>query len=116
MPQKVEMFLTPGDNIVEVIASGDRGARYQQQKLTQRIDNTPGLAVKFGKVMQKQGQSRPRYRPDAERVARRKGKGSPPKRVSVFVRAHDGEHMCRLVGIGGIFGATFHVGGIVDPP
>jgi hypothetical protein len=51
MPQKAEMFLAPGDNLVEVIAPGDCGARHQQQDLAQRIDDTPGLAViiEFGK-------------------------------------------------------------------
>ena len=62
MPQKVEMFVAPGDNIVKVIAPCDRSARYD---FTQGIDDTPGLAViiEFGKVVQKQGQPRPRHSP-----------------------------------------------------
>jgi hypothetical protein len=42
-----------------------------------------------------------------------RSKRKSPARGSIFVGAHDGEHTCRLVGIGGIFGATLHVGGIV---
>ena len=67
MPQKVEMFLAPGDNIVKVIAPCDRSARYD---FTQGIDDTPGLAViiEFGKVVQKQGQPRPRHFPIKNRI------------------------------------------------
>ena len=70
MPQKVEVFLAPGDNIVEVIAPCDRGARHQQQDLTQGIGDTPGLAVvlEFGKMAQKQGQPRPRHLPVKSRI------------------------------------------------
>jgi hypothetical protein len=70
MPQKVEMFLAPGDNIVKVIAPCDCSARYEQQDFTQGIDDTPGLAViiEFGKVVQKQGQPRPRHFPIKNRI------------------------------------------------
>lgn len=61
-PQKVEMVLAPGGDVVEVITGGDGGADHQKQNLPERIHHPPRLTViaKFGKVLQQQGQSRPR--------------------------------------------------------
>src|SRR5208283_5833799 len=61
-PQKAEMVLAPGDDVVEVVTGGDGGADHQKQNLLERIHYPPGLTVipEFGKVLQKQGQSRPR--------------------------------------------------------
>jgi hypothetical protein len=33
IPQEGEMVLAPGDNVVEIVAGGDRGAGHQQQDL-----------------------------------------------------------------------------------
>jgi hypothetical protein len=62
MPQEDEMVFAPGDNVVEIVAGGDRGAGHQQQDLLERIHNAPRLAVilELGKVSQKQGKTRTR--------------------------------------------------------
>jgi hypothetical protein len=53
LPQKMQVMLAPGDDIVEIVTGGDRGAGHQQQDLLERIYNTPGLAVvlELGKVL-----------------------------------------------------------------
>ena len=43
-PQKIEMMLAPGDDVVEIVAGGDGGAGQQQQDFGQRIDDPPRLA------------------------------------------------------------------------
>jgi hypothetical protein len=52
LPQKIEVILTPGNDIVKVVTACDRRAGNQQQNLLERIYNEPGLAVvsELGKV------------------------------------------------------------------
>ena len=38
-------MLTPGDDIVEIVAGGDGRAGNQQQDLLERISNAPGLTL-----------------------------------------------------------------------
>ena len=62
MPQKMQVMLAPGDDIVEVVTGRDAGAGHQQQDLPEGIDYAPGLPVvlQLGKVLQKQIQTRTR--------------------------------------------------------
>src|SRR6202040_2646867 len=62
MPQEGEMVFAPGDDVIEIVAGGDRGTGHQQQDLLERIHNAPGLAVilELGKMPQKQGKTRTR--------------------------------------------------------
>src|ERR1700739_2729826 len=61
--QKIEMMLTPGDDIVEVVARREGGAGHQQQYLFERIHDPARLPVvrKRGKMLQKQRHTRPWY-------------------------------------------------------
>jgi hypothetical protein len=45
LPQKIQVMLVPGDDIVKVVTSCDRSAGRQQQDLLERIYNAPRLAV-----------------------------------------------------------------------
>src|SRR5215467_2216623 len=60
LPQEIEMMPAPLDDVLEIVAGGDRGAGHQQQNLLDRIKNAPGLpvVVEPGKVLQKNGQTR----------------------------------------------------------
>jgi hypothetical protein len=62
LPQKIEMMLAPFDDVLEIVARGDRGAGHQQQDLLNRIGNAPRLpvVVERGKMLQKKGQTCPR--------------------------------------------------------
>src|ERR1700737_3517962 len=62
MPQEGEMVFAPGDDVIEIVAGGDRGTGHQQQDLLERIHNAPGLAVilELGKMPQKPGKTRTR--------------------------------------------------------
>ena len=57
LPQEVQVMLTPGDDIVEIVAGGDGRAGNQQQDLLERISNAPGLTfvLELRKMLQKQG-------------------------------------------------------------
>ena len=56
------MMLAPGGDLVEIVARGDGGAGQQQQDLSQRKDDPPGLAIvrKPRKMLQEQSHPRPR--------------------------------------------------------
>ena len=60
--QEIEMVLTPGDNVVEIVARGDGGAGHQQQHLGQRIHHPARFPIigKLGKMLQQQCQTRTR--------------------------------------------------------
>src|ERR1700694_4154392 len=70
MLQEGEMVFAPGDDVVEIVAGGDRGAGHQQQDLLERIHDAPRLAVilELGKVSQKQGKTRTRELCGEDRV------------------------------------------------
>ena len=80
--QEIEMVLAPGDNVVEIVARGDRRAGDQQQHLLERIHHPPRFAVipKFGKMLQQKGHSRPRYLFVQDRSSNR-GHASAPCRI-----------------------------------
>jgi hypothetical protein len=61
-PQEVEMMLAPLDDVVEIVAGGDRRAGYQQQDLFDRIENPPcfPVVVEFREIRQKKRQTSPR--------------------------------------------------------
>jgi hypothetical protein len=61
-PQEVEMLLTPFDDVVEIIAGGDRRTNHQEEDLLDRIEDAPRLAIviEFGKMLQKKRQPSPR--------------------------------------------------------
>lgn len=50
--QQVEMVVSPGGDVVEIVARGDGGAGHQQQHLRQRIHHPPwfALVVELGKA------------------------------------------------------------------
>ena len=56
-------MLTPGHDLVEVIAGRNRGAGDQEQNLGQGVGHPPGLAVvlPLRKMLQQQGQPVPRH-------------------------------------------------------
>ena len=60
--QKGEMALTPGDDLVKIIARTYCCAAQQQQDLGERIHHAPRLALvgKLGKMLEQQGQPVPR--------------------------------------------------------
>ncbi len=78
-------MLAPGGDIVKIITGRDRGAGHQQQDLLERIHNAPGLAVvrEFGKVLQKQGQTRTRTLTLEDRVH-----GGAPVRIRAPTESH----------------------------
>ena len=55
-------MLAPSDDIIEIVARGDRRAGHQQQDLLERVNNAPRLTLvlEMRKVPQKQGQTRTR--------------------------------------------------------
>ena len=57
--QEIEMVLAPQDDVVEVVAAGDRGAGHQQQHLLEGVGDTPALAfvVEFGEMLEQDRQS-----------------------------------------------------------
>jgi hypothetical protein len=59
LPQKVEMMLAPFDDVLEIVAGGDRRTGHQQQNLLDRIDNPPRfpVVVELRKLLQKQRQT-----------------------------------------------------------
>src|ERR1019366_5313392 len=59
-PQKIEMMLAPGDDVVEVVAGGDGGAGHQQQDFIEPVHDPARLPFvrKLGKMLQKQRQTR----------------------------------------------------------
>jgi hypothetical protein len=70
LPQKMQMMLAPGDNIVKIVAARDGGTDHKLQDLRERIDNAPRLTVirECGKMVQQQGQTRTRAFPLKNRV------------------------------------------------
>src|SRR5215472_8332850 len=57
--QEIEVVLAPKDDLVEVVAGGDRGAGHQEQNLLERVGDAPALAlvVQLGKVLEQDRQS-----------------------------------------------------------
>jgi hypothetical protein len=53
-PQEGQMVLALGDDVVEIVAGGNRGAGHQQQNLRKRIHHPPGLTLipQFGEMLQ----------------------------------------------------------------
>src|SRR5215831_1686751 len=43
--EEIEMVLPPKDNLVEVVAGGDRAAGHQEQDLLERVGDAPALAL-----------------------------------------------------------------------
>jgi hypothetical protein len=72
--KEVEMVLAPGDDIVEVVARGDRGASQQKQDLGQRKGDPPRLAVVLQprKMLQKQRHAGARNRLVGEKLGCRR--------------------------------------------
>ena len=70
--QKLEVVPAPRGDIVEIVARRDGGAGQKQKHLGQRIHHPPGLAlvIEAGKMLQKQGQPRPRQRLVSQRIGR----------------------------------------------
>jgi len=64
------MMLAPGDDVVEIITRGDRGAGQKQEDLGKGIHDPPGLPVivDLREMLQKNRQARPRPLPFENRV------------------------------------------------
>ncbi len=77
--QKIEMMFAPGDDVVEIVAGGDRGAGQQKKHLGQGIHTRQGSRVvrELGKMLQKQCQSRPRHILVREKIGRIAHPGAP---------------------------------------
>ena len=58
--QKVQMRLTPGRNVVKVVARGDRCTDHHQQHLRQGMRHMPAIARVFNdrEMLQKNGKTR----------------------------------------------------------
>ena len=80
--QEIKVVLAPGDNVVEVVARGDRRADDQQQHLLERVHDPPRFTVipQFGKMLQEKGHPRPRYLFIQDRSSNR-GHASAPCRI-----------------------------------
>src|SRR5262249_49004638 len=85
LPQKIQVMLAPGSHVIEIVATRNRRAGYQQQDLLERIHDAPGLAVvcELGKVPQKQGQTRTRTLTLEDRVYSR-----APVRIRAPTESH----------------------------
>src|SRR6516225_5659788 len=57
--QEIEVVLAPKDDLVEVVAGGDRGAGHQEQDLLERVGDAPALAlvVQLGEMLEQDRQS-----------------------------------------------------------
>ena len=64
------MMLAPGDDVVEIITRGDRGAGQKQEDLGKGIHDPPGfpVIVDLREMLQKNSQARPRHLPFENRV------------------------------------------------
>jgi hypothetical protein len=87
LPQKMQVMLAPGDNIVKIVAARDGGTDHQQQDLRERIDDAPRLTVirQCGKMVQQQGQTRTGTFPLKNRVHDR-----DPMRIRAPMESHRG--------------------------
>ena len=79
------VMLAPGGDVVEIVATRNRRAGYQQQDLLERIHDPPGLAVvrELRKVSQKQGQTRTRTLTLENRVH-----SGAPVRIRALTESH----------------------------
>ena len=64
------MMLSPGDDVVEIITRGDRGAGQKQEDLGKGIHDPLGfpVIVDLREMLQKNSQARPRHLPFENRV------------------------------------------------
>jgi len=64
------MILAPGDDVVEIVTRGDRGAGQKQESLREGIRDPPGfpVVVDLRGMLQENRQARPRHRPFENRV------------------------------------------------
>ena len=77
--QEIKVVFAPGDNVVEVIARGDRRADDQQQHLFERVHDPPRFTVipQFGKMLQEEGHPRPRHLFIQDRICKGGHDGAP---------------------------------------
>ncbi len=77
--QEIKVVLAPGDNVVEVVARGDRRADDQQQYLLERVHDPPRFSVipQFGKMLQEKGHPRPRRLLIQDRICKGDHDGAP---------------------------------------